>query len=140
MESQTIHASCVAWKGAGALLLGPSGAGKSAIALQLMALGCDLVADDRVVLCQSNGVLRATCPQTIKGLIEARGVGILNADHVGPVDVALVVDLRTLTDERLPKRRTITFCEVETPLIHRVAGDHFVSAILQILKAGWSIR
>lgn len=42
-----LHASCVALDGRGLLILGPSGSGKSALALELMALGADLVADDR---------------------------------------------------------------------------------------------
>ncbi len=45
-----VHASCVAFGGAGVLILGPSGSGKSALALALMGLGAALVADDRVLL------------------------------------------------------------------------------------------
>ena len=42
-----LHATCVAVDGRGLLILGPSGSGKSALALQLIALGAQLVADDR---------------------------------------------------------------------------------------------
>jgi len=44
----TIHASCVAVDGKGLLITGASGSGKSALALQLMAFGAHLIADDRV--------------------------------------------------------------------------------------------
>ena len=48
MRGVNLHASCIAVHGRGVLILGPSGAGKSSLALQLMALGADLVADDMI--------------------------------------------------------------------------------------------
>ena len=45
-----VHASCIAHRGRGLLILGPSGAGKSTLALEMMAYGAALVADDRTVL------------------------------------------------------------------------------------------
>ncbi|WP_106746027.1 HPr kinase/phosphorylase [Yoonia maritima] len=138
--TQTVHATCVAWDGAAVLIKGRSGSGKSALGLQLMALGCDLVADDRVLLTADDEGLFASCPDTIAGLIEARGVGILNARAVSSAQVRLVVDLNEIEQSRMPERRVIELCGRNIPLIHRVSGDHFVSAILQILKAGWSNR
>ncbi|MDA3887407.1 MAG: serine kinase, partial [Allgaiera sp.] len=57
-----LHASCVALDGRGVLILGPSGAGKSGLALQLMALGARLVADDRTRLNPRAGRLIARAP------------------------------------------------------------------------------
>ena len=57
-----MHASCVAVQGKGVLILGPSGAGKSSLALQLMALGADLVADDRTEISVQNGAAIARSP------------------------------------------------------------------------------
>ena len=70
-EAKTVHASCVACDGAGVLILGASGAGKSGLALNLMALGAALVADDRVVLSREGDVVLAACPLPLRGLIEA---------------------------------------------------------------------
>ena len=42
-----IHASCVAVRGEGVLILGASGQGKSDLALRLIDRGATLVADDR---------------------------------------------------------------------------------------------
>lgn len=138
--THSVHATCVAWDGVAVLIKGRSGSGKSALGLQLMALGCDLVADDRVLLAADDEGLFASCPDTIAGLIEARGVGILNARAVSSAQVRLVVDLNEIEQSRMPERRVVELFGRNIPLIHRVSGDHFVPAILQILKAGWSNR
>jgi HPr kinase/phosphorylase len=136
----TVHASCVAFAGRGLLILGASGSGKSTLALHLMALGCDLVADDQVVLTAEAGALVATCPDTITGLIEAHGIGILNAATMPKAVVQVVVDMDKREQDRMPQSRFVTLCDLRTPLIHRGVDDHFVPAVLQLLKAGWSTR
>ncbi|MEF9600929.1 HPr kinase/phosphatase C-terminal domain-containing protein, partial [Paracoccus sp. PXZ] len=72
-----LHASCIAHRGRGLLILGPSGAGKSTLALEMMAFGATLVADDRTILRREGGRIVADAPDSIRGRIEARGVGIL---------------------------------------------------------------
>ena len=79
-----LHASAVALDPLrGVLIKGGSGAGKSTLALQLMALGAHLVADDRVDLSVETGHLVARAPASIAGRIEARGVGLLRAEALG---------------------------------------------------------
>lgn len=135
----TRHATCVAWDGQAVLITGASGAGKSGLGLALLALGCTLVADDRVHLTADDG-LWAHCPDTITGLIEARGVGILNAHYDKHARVVLAVDLDRYETERLPQRRFFTVLGCDVPLIYKVDAPHFAPAIVQILKAGWSDR
>lgn len=131
-----LHASCVALAGRGVLILGPSGAGKSALALQLMALGCDLVSDDRTAVTAEAGTILAAAPGRIRGLIEARGVGILAADAVATTRVVLAVDLGLPETERLPLRHSRRFLGVALPVLHRIESAHFPAAILQYLKSG----
>lgn len=133
----SIHASAVALDPArGVLILGPSGAGKSALALELMALGAWLVADDRVDLRVLDGALIASAPEAIAGRIEARGIGILAAEPLASARIALAVDLSQDEAERLPPARKIEIAGVAVPLVLRVRSGHAAAGILQYLKAG----
>ena len=122
------------------LIMGRSGQGKSALGLELMSLGCRLIADDRVRLSRHENKVIASCPDTITGLIEARGIGLLNADPAPPSALALVVDLDAVEEARLPPHYTITLLGCDLPLINRITSAHFGPSILQFLKAGRSDR
>ena len=50
MSDRPLHASAVAIEGRAVLITGPSGSGKSGLALDIIALGARLVADDGVIL------------------------------------------------------------------------------------------
>ena len=98
-----IHASCVAIAGKGVLLLGASASGKSDLALRLIDGGARLVADDRTILRVKNGVLSASAPPSIRGLLEIRAVGIVKLPVRASAPVALVVELGR-EGARLPDR------------------------------------
>ncbi|NMM45808.1 hypothetical protein HH303_15030 [Rhodospirillaceae bacterium KN72] len=89
----SIHATTVAIDDRGVLLTGPSGSGKSDLALRLIEAGAELVADDRTSIEESNGALLASAPAPLVGLLEVRGVGLIQLPHRDHVPVALVVDL-----------------------------------------------
>lgn len=133
-----LHASCVAYGGKAVLITGASGSGKSALALELMAYGALLVSDDRTLLRRDGHRLVASPPATIRGQIEARGIGILNADVADNATVTLVVDLDHIEETRLPPRRSIAYAMVNLPLIHMTGAPGFSAAVLQHLKAGRS--
>jgi HPr kinase/phosphorylase len=134
------HASAVALGPRGALILGPSGSGKSGLALTLMAYGAQLVADDRVVLSLNDGLPWMSAPEAIAGLIEARGVGLLQADAVPGAWLSLVVDLGRTETHRLPPSRAVSVAGHSIPLVHKMERPHFAPSILQYLKAGRSPR
>lgn len=135
-EPTIVHASCVAVAGRGCLIVGASGSGKSALALSLMGYGASLVADDRVVLAPSAMGIRASAPPTIRGLIEARGIGILTCEPADPVVIGVVVDMDRVETARLPELRTIDLLGVAVTLLHRVDGPQFAPALMQFLKSG----
>lgn len=132
----THHATTVAMGDRGALILGPSGSGKSGLALQLMALGARLVADDRTILTVVAGRLIATCPPALRGRIEARGIGILNAEPVESAAITLAINLEESEVERLPPQRSIVIEGVTIPLVRGSGSAHFPAAVIQLLRAG----
>lgn len=134
-----MHATAVAWAGRAVLIRGASGSGKSALGLELMALGAALVADDRTELRPDRGGLLASCPPAIRGLIEARGVGILRAEAVEEARVALIADLDREEAERLPPWREEVLLGRPLPVLHKPLKGRFAVAILQYLKAGRAV-
>lgn len=114
--------------------MGPSGSGKSSLALQLMAMGADLVADDRTEITVENACAIARCPTAIHGLIEARGVGILRAIAVKQAGISLVVDLGQSETDRLPPRRYVSIAGVQIELVLGPLRDHFSAAVLCYLR------
>lgn len=136
MTGQTLHASCIAVDGRGLLILGATGAGKSALALRLLSLGARLVADDRTEVEAEAGRLTARCPAALKGLIEARGVGLLRAPPLASAEIALVADLSRTEDQRLPPHRRITILGCETDLVLGSPSAHFPDALVLYLRHG----
>lgn len=135
-EGIVLHASCVALADRAVLILGPSGAGKSALALQLMAYGAQLVADDRTRLWRQGDDLRAAAPPVLHGMIEARGIGLLRVVARADARPVLAVDLAREERERLPPQREIMFFDVSLPLLFAVNAPQFPAAILQLLGSG----
>lgn len=131
-----VHGSAVAWAGRAVLITGPSGAGKSSLALSLMGMGASLVSDDQVAVWPQNGTLIADAPATLRGMIEARYVGLLAADPAGPTQLTLAVNLSETEPFRLPPERYLELHGVSLPLVLGSATGHLAAAILQHLKAG----
>lgn len=130
------HASAVAVNGNAVLILGASGSGKSGLALELMSRGALLIADDQSILTRHDGEIFVTAPETIRGQIEARGVGILAADTLETAPLCLVVDLATQETERLPEMNTTVVLGQTLELINGANLPNIAAIILQYLKGG----
>ena len=101
MSEEVLHASCVAIGGRGVLIAGRSGSGKSDLCLRLIDRGADLVSDDYTAVTGRGGRLFATAPERIAGLLEIRGLGIVEFPAMRDVPICLLADLDG-TVERLP--------------------------------------
>ena len=135
-DQHLIHGTCICIDAVAALLIGRSGTGKSGLALQMMAFGADLIADDQTLLtCQSDAI-EATCPSLIRNRIEARGVGLLCAQAKSRSFVRVVIDMEVIETDRLPPHRSCRILGFQLPLLHKVNSPYFAAAIVQYLKGG----
>ena len=117
LSSETVHASTVALEGRAVLISGPSGSGKSDLALRLLERGFTLVSDDQTIVRRDGDRLIASCPPTIKGKLEIRGIGIVDMESVNDVPIGLYVEL-TSEITRLPDdRRERPVLGVQLPLV-----------------------
>lgn len=65
--------------GMGVLITGDSAVGKSELALELIARGCRLVADDAAEFSRiAPDIVSGACPKLLREFLEVRGLGILN--------------------------------------------------------------
>ncbi len=113
--SELKHATFVKVANLGVLVLGRSGAGKSTLALALIDnaghgigkvdLPATLIADDQVCLWQDPETkqIYGKAPETIAGLLEIRGLGIVHVEHVPQYPLGLVVQISQANEiDRLP--------------------------------------
>lgn len=131
-----LHGSCVAFQGAGVLLLGPSGSGKSDLVLRLMQRGWQLVADDQVMLEETAEGARASAPAPLAGLLEVRGVGLFQGLPHRPARLRLVVDLAPRPAiPRLPEPRAFAAPGGDLPALSLHAFDASTPAKLELALA-----
>jgi hypothetical protein len=101
------------WRGV--LIEGPSGAGKSDLALRCLDRGFRLVADDRVELWASGGILYGRAPETLAGQIEVRGLDVLIEPALAWSRVSLCV--RCGTPERIPEPAFAVYAGLRIPVL-----------------------
>jgi serine kinase of HPr protein (carbohydrate metabolism regulator) len=144
MTLATIHASAVLTGARAVLIRGPSGAGKSRLALDLIEAGragvlrfARLVGDDRVQVQTAAGRLLVRPAETLAGLIEVRGLGVLRLPYEPSAVVGLVVDLGANAG-RLPgdTERQVDIEGVSLPRLAVAAGQGALPAVLTLLTCG----
>lgn len=117
-DGRTVAGTAVALNGAAVWIKGASGAGKSLLALDLIARGCVLIADDRVLIGKDEDGPVLSAPPAIRGLIEARGIGLLKTEPAPhPVPLKWVVDLDARPDTRLPTQKQVVVQDHSIPYI-----------------------
>jgi len=107
----TIHATTVAWRGSGVLIRGDPGSGKSDLGLRLIDAGAVLVADDYTEVKAASGALFASAPDSIRGKMEVRGIGVSDFNYTAVSRVTLVVTL--VTRDRIQRVPEPSIAEIE---------------------------
>ena len=117
-----LHAGLVArfdaprWRGV--LIEGASGAGKSDLALRLLERGWSLVADDRCLVWTCGGRVYGRAANALKGLIEARGVGVEPVSVRDFAPIALIARCAPADDvERMPEDIRVDLLGQSLPLL-----------------------
>jgi HPr kinase/phosphorylase len=117
------HGTAIAFGDEAVLIRGIPGSGKSSLALRLMdaegfgigdmLMRAMLVADDQVEIHRLGAALIVAPPESLSGLLEMRGLGIITVNHKPNARLVLVVDLvADATLERLPDK-TFDIVEIE---------------------------
>jgi len=138
-QQKILHGTAVALEAEGipssaVLLRGVSGRGKSDLAFRLVSAGGTLICDDQVLLERRRDKLMALPVETIRGLLEVRGVGLLKFPVAAATPLCLVVDL-VLREEvpRLPVWETTDILGVKVACLKLHAFD--ASASFKVIKA-----
>lgn len=87
-----LHGVLVDVYGIGILITGESGIGKTETALELIKRGHRLIADDAVDIKEIDGILHGTAPYITSGMMEVRGMGI--------IDVPALYGLSSILEEK----------------------------------------
>jgi serine kinase of HPr protein (carbohydrate metabolism regulator) len=147
---ELVHGTAIAMGGHAALIRGPSGSGKSDLALRCLAFSgstlipgpVELVADDWVVLMRQGNEIVAAAPDSIRGMLEVRGIGIVTVPVVEAAKLVLVVDLVAAENyERLPdpgRRVTLLNLALAIVEIAPFEGSAALKLLLALQRANYS--
>ena len=129
-KSVSVHGELLIISGIGVMICGESGMGKSEIALELIKRGHQLVADDRVDCYRIHNHLVGKSPQLLEGMLELRGVGVINIARmygVGAVAHKANVDIQITLEEFDPRanydrvgieeKKMVSILDVDVPKI-----------------------
>ena len=134
-----IHGTAVAIQGSdfptsAVLLRGFSGRGKSDLAFRLITAGAMLICDDQVSLERRLDKIVAESVESIRGLLEVRGVGLLKYPVAKATQLQLIVDLIPREDvPRLPAKETLDILGIAITSLKLHAFD--ASTPFKIIKA-----
>ena len=145
-ESETtstayLHGSAVAAGEHALLITGATGSGKTTLALEMIALGAELIADDRVCTRPERtgpdgaGRLWLSAPPNIAGLIEIRGFGLVRLAARPGAALRLIADLDHGEDARMPPRRERVLSGIACPVILCKGRPGLAAALICLLRA-----
>ena len=109
-------AACLPQGWRGVLVLGASGSGKSDLALRCLSSGFRLVSDDRTLVWSCEGQIYGRAPDSLRNLMEIRGLGVVGEAALDFARIALVVADGQL--ERTPEMTCDTYYGLSVPRLN----------------------
>ena len=120
--------------GSGVLIVGSSGSGKSSLAINMLALGSKLVADDQCQLVKKNNRFSVSKPASLPNSIEIRGVGLVSVPMVVETSLDWVVNMDEAEKERMPDLRFTEIDGYKIPTIFGKNMDDLASRIYVLVS------
>ena len=120
--------------GSGVLIVGRSGSGKSSLAINLLALGAKLVADDQCEIVNNNNRLCVSKPASLPKSIEIRGVGLVSVPIVNETSLDWVVNMDEVEKERMPTPRFTEIGGFRVPTVFGKDIDDLASRIYVLVS------
>ena len=129
-----MHATCVDINGSGVLIVGRSGSGKSSLAINLLALGSKLVADDQCKLVKKNNSFCIFKPASLPNSIEIRGIGLVSVPMVVETSLDWIVNMDEVETERMPDPRFTEIDGYRVPTVFGKNMDELASRIYVLVS------
>lgn len=139
--------------GTGVLLTGQSGIGKSELALELISRGHNLIGDDRIDIIRVHNDLMCFAPPVLKGLLEIRGIGIVDvglmygaASVLDSCALDLVINLQPYDNQKEYARLSsddmkVELFGLEKPLLEiPVRAGRAISVIVEAAVINYRLR
>ena len=120
--------------GSGVLIVGSSGSGKSSLAINLLALGSKLVADDQCELVKKNNRFSVSKPASLPNSIEIRGIGLVSVPMVVETSLDWVVNMDEAETERMPNLRFTEIGGYRVPTVFGKNMDDLASRIYVLVS------
>jgi len=121
--NQAYQATAVAIGNRALMIEGASGAGKSSLALALIDRGAVLIGDDSLMLAASQGILAARPHPNTRGLLEVRGLGLLNFPVCDGAPVALVLRLEANAPRYIEAAGSAELLGIQLPMLQLYPHD-----------------
>ena len=94
------------------------------------------MSDDMTVVQLKGGDIKISAPDSFRGLIEVWGVGLLGASCQPSATLAVVVDLASEENQRLPPWRKTDVLGKSIPAIFGANAPCLAASVLQYLRFG----
>ena len=120
--------------GSGVLIVGSSGSGKSSLAINLLALGSKLVADDQCELVKKNNRFSVSKPTSLPNSIEIRGIGLVSVPMAVETRLDWVVNMDEAEPQRMPDLRFTEIGGYRVPTVFGKNMDELASRIYVLVS------